>query len=76
MIAFDILDLLFQFALFIVCVINSFKWFNVALTEKIKLYAFDRYYALFLCVVFAGFASSVLSAFAKDLKPVVLYFAG
>ena len=75
MIAFDILDLVFKFALFIICVINSLKWFNVALTEKIKLYAFDRYYGLFLSAIFGYSGSCFLLDFSKEITSVILYFA-
>lgn len=76
MIALAMFYVLCEFALFVVCVINSFKWFNVALTEKIKLYAFDRYYGLLLCVIFAYAASCVILDLSKDLNVVIMYFAG
>ena len=75
MITFDILRVAFIFTLFIVCVINTIKWFNVALTEKINMYAFDRYYGLFLSAIFGYAGSCFLLDFSKELNSVILYFA-
>ena len=76
MIILDIFNAILTFALVMVCFANAFKWFNITLTDKIKQYSFDRYYSLFLCVIFAYAGSSFLEEFAKKLKPIIIYFAG
>ena len=74
MIILDIFNALMTLMLIGVCVANAFKWLNVTLTDKINRYPFDRYYSLFLCVIFAYAGSSFLEEFAKKLKPIIDLF--
>lgn len=74
MIILDVFNAAITLALVVICFVNAFKWFNVTLTDKIKNYPFDRYYSLFVCVIFAYAGSSFHEEFVKKLKPVIEWF--
>ena len=76
MIVFHIIESIFALLLCGIFGSNTFRWFNVSLTDKINNYPFDRYYGLFLCATFAYASMSMVRDFSEIFVIVVNYFVG
>lgn len=76
MIILDIIELIFSLLLCGIFGANTFRWFNISLTDKINDYPVDRYYGLFLCVTFAYAAISMIHDFSIKFSAVATYLLG